>query len=311
MALVSVIVPVYKVEEYLEKCLGSILSQAFRDFEIILVDDGSPDYSGKMCDELIFRSEEQGIPIYVIHQLNRGLSGARNSGIDWAMLCSESEWICFVDSDDTISDRFIEKLFEAAVENKADLAVSNILVVDTEGKIYNDPNVFPSEILTDAESIFKTLHKEWRVHPAWNKLYNKRLFQELRFDVGKLHEDEFIIHKVLHLSNKVVFVPEMLYQYLLRPSGITGSENRQTEANRYQADIERYWFYKKNGLRPDLWVLGIDYMSIIRRFDDKEITAKYKEIYFDYRPNRTIKKRLAFWLFPIYDRYRKRRLSNG
>ena len=117
---ISIIVPVYKVEDYLEKCFVSLMNQKFRDFEIVLVDDGSPDNSGKMCDELVFRSEEQGIPIYVIHQTNKGLSGARISGIDWAMMCSGSEWLCFVDSDDTVSDMFIEKLYNAAAENKAD-----------------------------------------------------------------------------------------------------------------------------------------------------------------------------------------------
>lgn len=311
MPKVTVIVPVFKVEEYLEKCFVSLMNQKFRDFEIVLVDDGSPDFSGKMCDELISRSEEQGIPTYVIHQLNRGLSGARNSGIDWAMLCSGSEWLCFVDSDDTVSDMFIEKLYNAAAENKADLAVCDFMEVDTEENDIHKPHDFPSGVLEEKNKIFETMYPNWRIHTAWNKLYRKRIFDDLRFDDGKLHEDEFIIHKVLFLSNKVVFVPDMLYYYLIRSSGIMGTENRRTKAHGYHADIKRYWFCKKNGLRPDMWVLGIDYMSLVRKFGDKEITKEYKEIFFDYKPNRTIKKRISFMFFPIYNWYRKRRLSNG
>ena len=309
MPKVTVIVPVYKVEDYLKKCFDSLQNQKFQDFEIVLVDDGSPDSSGIMCDELVSRSEAQGIPLYVIHQTNRGLSGARNSGIDWAMVCSGSEWICFVDSDDTISDLFIERLYDAAVTNEADLAVCDFMEVDTDGKDIHKPHDFPSEVFTDKNKLFETMYPNWRIHPAWNKLYRKRIFDNLRFDEGKLHEDEFIIHKVLYIGNKIVFVPDMLYYYLIRSSGIMGTENRRTKAHAYQADIERYWFCKENGLPLDMWVLGIDYMSLVRDFGDKDITKQYKEIFFDYQPNRTLKNRISFHFFPIYKRYRKRRLG--
>lgn len=307
MAKVSVIIPVYKVEEYLSKCMDSVLRQKFSDIEIILVDDGSPDASGRLCDD--FAAEIRDIPVYVIHQKNRGLSGARNSGIDWAMACSDSEWLCFVDSDDTISELFIEKLHDAAVANDADLAVCDFMEVDTDGNDIHKPDEFPSGLMSDNNVLFDTMYQTWRVHPAWNKLYKKSLFLDLRFDNGKLHEDEFIIHKVLYLSDKVVFIPDLLYYYLIRQSGIMGTESKRTRADGIQASIDRYWFCKKNGLLLDMWVLGIDYMTLVRELGDKEITQKFKEIYFDYEPNRTIKKHLSFMFFPIYNRYRKRRLS--
>ena len=307
MAKVSVVIPVYKVEAYLSKCMNSILRQRFRDIEIILVDDGSPEKSGKMCDD--FAAQIKDMPVYVIHQINGGLSAARNSGIDWAMACSDSEWLCFVDSDDAISELFIEKLHEAAIANDADLAVCDFMEVDTDGNDIHKPDDFPSGLMSDNNSLFDTMYQIWRVHPAWNKLYKKSLFQNLRFDNGKLHEDEFIIHKVLFLSNKVVFMPDLLYYYLIRQSGIMGTENKRTRADGVQASIDRYWFCKKNDLPLELWVLGIEYMTIVREFNDREITAKYKEMYFDYEPNRTIKKRLSFLFFPIYNRYRKRRLG--
>ncbi len=309
MANVTVIVPVYKVEEYLEKCYNSILSQQYKDIEIVLVDDGSLDSSGAMCDEFAFAAEAEGIPVYVIHQKNRGLSGARNSGIDWAMICSCSEWLCFVDSDDTIANTFVEKLYDAAISNEADLAVCDFMEVDTDVNDIHQPDDFPSGLITDKKALFETMYQTWRVHPAWNKLYAKLLFENLRFDEGKLHEDEFIIHKVLFLCNKVVFLPDLLYYYLIRSSGIMGTENRRTKADAYQADINRYWFCKKKDLPLDMWVLGIDYMTLVKEFGDKEITHKYKEIYFHYEPNRTLKKRLSFLFFPIYNWNRKRRLS--
>ena len=307
MAKVSVIIPVYKVEEYLSKCMDSILRQRFRDIEVFLVDDGSPENSGKMCDD--FAAEIKDIPVYVIHQMNGGLSAARNSGIDWAMVCSDSEWLCFVDSDDTISELFIEKLYDAAVANDADLAVCDFMEVDPDGNDIHQVNDFPSGLISDKNTLFETMYENWRVHPAWNKLYKKSLFQDLRFDNGKLHEDEFIIHKVMFLCDRVVFMPDLLYYYLIRSSGIMGTENQRTRADGMQASIDRYWFCKKNGLPLDLWVLGIDYMTFVRELNDKEITANYKEIYFDYEPNRTMKKRLSFLFFPIYHWYRKRRLG--
>lgn len=311
MPKVTVIVPVYKVEEYLEKCFDSLINQRFRHFEIVLVDDGSPDYSGKMCDELVFRSEEQGIPIYVIHQTNRGLSGARNSGIDWAMMCSGSEWLCFVDSDDTVSDMFIEKLYNAAVENEADLAVCDFVRVSKDENAKINPHGYYFGVVSEKERLFDIIFHYWGIHPSWNKLYCKGLFYKVRFPQGKLHEDEFIIHEVFYLCQKAVFIPDELYIYLVRDSGIMGSESRQTKKDGYFADILRYWFCKEHKMPIDPRVIGVEYMTEIQEFNDKDILKRYKEVFYDYKPNRTIKKRIAFRFFPIYNRYRKRRLSNG
>ena len=310
MTSVSIVVPIYKVEEYLSNCLESIMGQKFRDIEIILVDDGSTDASGIMCDEFAASQDTYGIPVYVIHQMNGGLSAARNSGIDWALACSDSEWICFVDSDDTISDLYVERLLDSAESNDADLVVCDFLNVDSDGNDINKPDSFPPlGLISEKVTLFETMHREWRVHPAWNKLYKKRLFQSLRFDVGKIHEDEYIIHKVFYLSGRVFFFPEKLYFYLIRSSGIIHTQNRQTKVDAYQAVIDRYWFCKERYLPIDLKVLGIEYMEHIRAFDDKNITRKYKEIYFDYKPNRTVKKYLSFLFYPIYNWYRKRRLN--
>lgn len=307
MAKVSVIIPVYKVEEYLSKCMDSVLRQKFRDIEIVLVDDGSPDVSGKVCDD--FAAQIRDIPVYVIHQMNGGLSAARNSGIDWAMTCSGSEWLCFVDSDDTISDMFIEKLYQAAIENEADLAICDFKRVSDVKNAQINPHGFVSGVMTKKEELFSNLYQYWGIHPAWNKLYRKTIFTKTRFQLGKLHEDEYIIHEVLYFCRKAVFLPDELYIYLVRQSGIMGTENKKTKKDGYLADITRYWFCKEHHMLIDQNVLGIEYMTKIIEFNDIEINAKYKEIYFDYKPNRTLKKRLSFLFFPIYNKYRKRRLG--
>lgn len=309
MANVTVIVPVYKVEEYLEKCYNSILNQRYKDIEIVLVDDGSPDNCGAMCDEFACAAEANGIPVYVIHQMNRGLSGARNSGIDWAMLCSDSKWLCFVDSDDTVAETFIEKLYNAAVENNSDLAVCDYRASNMDNIILDKVHPFLSGTITAKNELFDMLYHQWRLHPAWNKLYHKRIFLNLRFCEGKLHEDEYIVHEVLYLCKKVVFVAEELYYYLLRSSGIMGTQNRQTRKDGFNADFIRYWFCKNHQLPLDPRLLGLDYMIEIKEFNDKDVLSEYKKIYFDFPSNRTIKNRLQFRFYRLYKWYRKRRLG--
>ena len=115
MPTISVIVPVYKVEKYIHRCVDSILSQTFTDFELILVDDGSPDNCGKICDEYA----EKDIRIHVIHQENGGLSAARNAGIDWVFANSDSEWITFIDSDDWVHPEYLERLLCLVLDRKS------------------------------------------------------------------------------------------------------------------------------------------------------------------------------------------------
>ena len=180
--------------------------------------------------------------------------------------------------------------------------------VDVDGKDIHKPHDFPSEVFTEKKALFESMHQNWRTHPAWNKLYHKHIFEDLRFDEGKLHEDEFIVHKVLFLSDKVVFMPGMLYYYQIRPSGIMGTEDRRVRADFYIAEINRYWYCKEHSLPFNPWVLGVGYMTIIRDFNYDVVTRKHKEMYFDYAPNQLLRKKIAYLLFPIYKQYRKLRM---
>ncbi|MBR5637501.1 MAG: glycosyltransferase [Pseudobutyrivibrio sp.] len=213
--LISIIVPVYNVAAYLGECLESILTQTYSFFEVILIDDGSTDGSEKMCDAFA----EKDTRIKVIHKANGGLSSARNSGLEIA----NGEYICFVDSDDSIEPLYLAKLCEAIENGKADIAFCDI----------DSPKLCQSEY--SFESYKKISYKdslEWLTNHnsreyvqmvvAWNKLYKKSVIQNLRYPVGKFHEDEFMINEIIKQKCNMVYIPEKLYKYRENAQGITG-----------------------------------------------------------------------------------------
>ncbi|MDO5311667.1 MAG: glycosyltransferase family 2 protein, partial [Clostridia bacterium] len=179
--LISVIIPVYKVEDYLPACVESVLSQTYSNTEIILVDDGSPDNCPRMCTAFA----ESDSRIRVIHKENGGLSSARNAGIDAA----RGEFLAFLDSDDLWSPWFLERLYRAITETNADFAVC--LFRRFQGK----PDVVPAlpadHLCFSQRDAYECLfdHHNVNMVVAWNKLYRARLFDKIRYPVGKLHED--------------------------------------------------------------------------------------------------------------------------
>ena len=204
MAEISVIVPVYKVEKFLHRCVDSILGQTFRDFELILVDDGSPDSCGEICEAYAARDSR----IHVIHQQNGGLSAARNTGIDWVMAESHSHWLAFVDSDDWVHPEFLQQLYRAAEQTLCKISVCGFY--RTEG----DP-------LPEGEDF--SIHDSVTA-VAWNKLYHRSLFKKLRYPIGKLHEDEFTTYKAIYQAGKIGVTPARLYAYYQNPEGIMRSD---------------------------------------------------------------------------------------
>ena len=212
MAEISIIVPVYKVEKYIYRCVDSILKQSFENFELILVDDGSPDSCGIICDNYSIKDQR----IHVIHQANQGLSAARNAGIKWAFENSESTWLTFVDSDDWIHPRFLEVLYDAANKFDTDFAIANALWTRHES--------LPEAIDDDAE-LWKTrvyyMHDPVNSTVAWGKLYKKKCFADIRYPVGKIHEDEFVTYRILFEKDYVAVVDQPLYGYFWNTEGIT------------------------------------------------------------------------------------------
>lgn len=219
--LISVIVPVYKVEPYLRCCIDSILAQTFTDFELILVDDGSPDNCGAICDEYAAKDDR----IIVIHQQNGGLSAARNTGIDWVFANSKSEWIAFVDSDDVIHATYLEYLYNAALKSGAGLSAvyPKYFYYEEEIKDYC-PSVSKQEIISSRDACQRMYSgDDMYLLSAWGKIYRKKLFVIYRFPVGKIYEDQYLGPKLLYDSEKVSILHSRLYYYRQRTGSIINS----------------------------------------------------------------------------------------
>lgn len=215
MELVSVIIPVYKVEKYLDKCVTSILNQTVQDFEIILVDDGSPDLCPQICDEYAQRYRN----ISAIHKKNGGLSDARNVGIEYALSESKSDYITFIDSDDWIHPQYLEFLVKAMIETKSDISCCKLKRVSSEKKmtIYPRADVYTGNI----SELY--LSQKFDITCACGKLYKKELFRELRFPKGKLFEDDWIIPMLLFSGVRIAAIQNELYYYYQNVAGITGT----------------------------------------------------------------------------------------
>lgn len=209
---ISVIVPVYNVEQYLERCVDSIINQTYTNLEIILVNDGSTDNSGKLCDELAKKDER----IRVIHKENGGLSDARNRGIDEA----ESDLVGFIDSDDYIDSDMYEVLLKSLNDTDADLSMCALY------DVYNntpEAQVTNKETwkLSSEQAIKMVMEAKILSVTAVNKLYRKSLFTDLKFEVGKIAEDAFIMIKLLDKCEKIVATNEKKYYYVHRENSIT------------------------------------------------------------------------------------------
>lgn len=212
--LISVIVPIYKVEQYLEKCLNSILNQTFKNLEIILVDDGSPDQCGKMCDEYAKMDDR----IHVIHKINGGLSDARNCGMD----IMTGQFVTFIDSDDYVRSDYIEKLFEPIAAGIASISMCDIQPVNEQGEYLGKTEEGFTEILSGEQVILQELRGKWEFVTAWGKLYPAGIFKELRFPVQRVYEDEYIFPKIFWGQEKIAHVQKSAYYYLKRGESIMG-----------------------------------------------------------------------------------------
>ncbi|MBO4897368.1 MAG: glycosyltransferase family 2 protein [Clostridia bacterium] len=222
MPKISVVVPVYKVEEYLECCVNSILTQTFKEFDLILVDDGSPDRCGEMCEQ--FNKNDSRIT--VIHKENGGLSDARNYGIEWALQHSDSEWITFIDSDDYVNPELLEKLLAAAEDNSCDVSCCYFLTVNDHDYNTNEKSNAKSFITTPEEMFCKAYEdKRYAIQNcAWAKLYKKTLFKDARYPVGRLFEDVYLTHKLLFPLKKIAIYDDRLYYYYYNPESISHSK---------------------------------------------------------------------------------------
>ena len=211
--LITIIVPVYKVEKYLAKCIENIINQSYANLEIILIDDGSPDNCGEMCDN--YAREDKRIK--VIHKENGGLSDARNRAID----ITTGKYILLVDSDDYLEKNAVEYLSNVANKYNADIVIgqSNLVYEGKEGKkvkVYSDFTREDSqeEIYNAEQALEMMLYNSKFTNNALNKLYRTTLFEDIRYPVGKLYEDLATTYKLISKSEKIVLGKKITYNYL-------------------------------------------------------------------------------------------------
>lgn len=241
MSKISVVVPVYKVEKYLERCIKSILLQSYSDFELVLVDDGSPDMCPKICDDI----SKQDDRVTVIHRENGGLSAARNSGIDWAIENSNSKWITFIDSDDWVHPQYLESLLLCAKKTNSDVVMCEFSVTDTYDNEYIQvtENNFSVEATEDA---FR--NEVLDPNSSCGRLFKKELFSDVRFPVGKLHEDRFTTYKILFQFEKVGVVGVPMYYYFINNDGIIHSSWSPRRLDNLEATENQLSFFKERGM---------------------------------------------------------------
>ncbi len=229
LPLISVIVPIYNVEEYLPKCVDSIINQSYKNLEIILVDDGSPDNSPQICDEYAQKDSR----IKVIHKENGGLSDARNVGLK----ASNGEYVSFIDSDDWINADFISELYKG-IESGVDIAECATRLFDGEDRTIRVRGAEEGKI-SKSEALIKLITEEGVYPTVWDKLYKKSIIADIPFAEGKYHEDDFWTWQVLKKANGLYCSEKPMYNYLQRNTSITGSDYSLKRLDGVQARYER------------------------------------------------------------------------
>lgn len=240
---VSIIVPIYNVEPYLERCIDSILKQTYQNIEIILIDDGSTDSCPAICDKYGKKYEQ----IQVIHKENAGLSSARNAGLD----IMTGDLVMFVDSDDFIEADMLLELYNALIDCNADISICNLRSVNEAGK---EVMLWPDDVIKDEcidnmrywEKVFER-HGTLYYVVAWNKLYRKKIWKTIRYPVGKINEDAFVLHDIVKQCNKVACTNYIGYNYVQRDSSIMAYKRKTADFDLFGAWLKRIDYFKSIG----------------------------------------------------------------
>lgn len=271
---ISVIVPVYRVEEYLRRCIDSILGQTFKDFELILVDDGSPDSCGTICDEYKVKDQR----VVVIHQCNQGLSAARNTGIDWAFANSKSRYITFIDSDDWVDSIYLEELHKG-VQASDGIAAVGFRVVNKSCDLSKDCQATIKWETKSADEFWAG--KKVIAATACGKLYEKGLFSDVRYPVGMIHEDEYTTYQLIFKLRRCAVSEAKLYYYYMRHGSITGSKYSAKRLDRCVAWRNQIDFFtrlnKPKLARRSLQLMMVDYIDAIKQSDDAELVFQCRK----------------------------------
>lgn len=230
--LISVIIPIYNVEKYLTRCVDSIINQTYRNIEIILVDDESPDKCPEICDRYLNKDNR----IKVIHKKNGGLSDARNKGMDIA----KGDYIAFVDSDDYIALDMYENLISLIEKYNADISSCSVY------KFYEDEDInlncnqeYNVKVYSNEQALKSLIEEKEIKQTVWNKIYKKSVIKDIKFEVGKIHEDEYWTYQIIGNANKIVHINKPMYYYLQRKDSIMGQEYSAKRLNVIYSRKER------------------------------------------------------------------------
>lgn len=240
---ISIIIPVYNTELYLRDCLNSVLAQTFKDFDVVLIDDGSTDGSDAICDKYADMDDR----ITVIHQNNMGQATARNIGLDWMFQNSKSQWVCFLDSDDQLHPQALSIMYKLARESDYKLISCRFCKdknsLDTVYRLENLPTKLesPEEYYCD----YKGKRRTETV--IWAKLFERSLFETIRFPEVRAHEDAFVTYKLLFSQQKILCVDSALYYHSSNPNGIIRSTWNPRNMVVFDALSERIDFFDKKG----------------------------------------------------------------
>lgn len=241
--LISVIVPIYNVEDYFDRCVNSLVKQTYKNLEIILVDDGATDSCPLLCDEWAQKDSR----IKAIHKVNGGLSDARNAGLEIA----NGELIVLIDSDDWIDYCAIEKMYERMLADDSDVVSSGVKWVTEDGTLLKDITVLQDAVLDTHSAMSEIIVDGQLKQHVWNKLYKRELVEDIPFEKGKYHEDVFWSYQVFGRAKKVSLMKESFYNYVQRSSSIMGAGYSKNRLDALEAMKQRCDYVKKHF--PDLY----------------------------------------------------------
>lgn len=287
MPKISVIVPIYKVEAYLCRCIDSVLNQTFGDFECILVDDESPDNCPKICDEYAQKDER----IKVIHKQNGGLSDARNKGLDIAT----GEYVFFLDSDDWIHPKTLEITHRIITDENSDMlsfAFEKVKEYSSDFTEYDINNITPETFET--EYVFDNMFNRFQRYigvEACKKLYKREIFENLRFTEGIIHEDDDIFFELVAHTKRISIIDTVLYFYYMSPSSIMREELSEKEFVRFEIDMKNVRFINQHNIKSQKKLCSLRYLGnfmynyYLTSKTDKRLFALIKKHKFEYMKN--------------------------
>lgn len=282
---ISIIVPVYNVEEYLEKCVMSLVNQTLQDIEIVLIDDGSPDNCGKICDDFACKDSR----VKVLHKANGGLSSARNAGVKIA----KGDFLMFVDSDDWVEPNFCETALDKLEKYDVDILSFGYNWIKSDGSI-KEMSTDKDKILSSEKGIEELITlKDVIYNLPCNKIYKAKLFEGIEFPDGKLYEDQGTTYKLFHKAKSIAVIIDRLYNYIQRGNSIQGGRLKKPKGyyDRLCLWEERHQFVKENYPKlanPAMWQIfreTIDFFRYVDNKDDNYYSLTKDKIYSIYKNN--------------------------